>query len=470
MAEKLRGKWLHFAITVSVGSSYLLFGYDQGVLGGLVAQPSFLDAIGNPSQSFLGLIVALYNIGCLAGCVVVGLIGNTLGRKKTIVWGCFIMVIGGAVQAATYGSAQLIVGRIISGVGNGMITSTVPVYMSECSPAKDRGRAIAIQLSIVIFGTVVAYWLDYGTIKHLSGEVVWRLPIAFQNVFALITLFTLPFLPETPRWLYSHGFQEEAARVLARLQDCSQDDPRILQAKEDMETTLRLERESIQFSIRDLFNDKTPIKNTRRLVLCFLIQFWQQFTGINVIAFYVTIVLEVNVGLSKETSSLVAGCIQIAFWLGTIPPIWLLDKIGRRPMLMIGSTMMLICMVIFTTGIAINTAATAKMALALLFVYEVSFGLSWLSIPWLYAPEITPLQLRHVGSAVATFSEWLWTFVIALVTPYAIETAGWKFYLLFCVMIVLTIPFTYFFFPEASTYFPLNEHLQSRIPVANRKK
>ncbi|KPM43009.1 hypothetical protein AK830_g3531 [Neonectria ditissima] len=450
MADKLRGKSLHFAITFSAGSSYLLFGYDQGVLGGLVTQPSFLDAIGNPNPSYLGLIVALYNIGCLAGCFVAAGFGDKLGRKRSIIWGCSIMVIGGVVQAATYGSAQLIVGRLVSGVGNGMITSTVPVYVSECSHATKRGRSVAKQLSIVIFGTVVAYWLDYGTIKHLTGEVVWRFPIAFQNVFALVTLATLPFLPETPRWLYSHGYKKESISVLAKLQDCSEDDPRIAQVEHDMETALRLEEESNKFSLKDLLNDKTAVKNTRRLVLCFLIQFWQQFTGINVIAFYVTIVLEVNVGLSRERSSLVAGCIQIVFWLGTFPPMWLLDKVGRRLMLLFGSLALLISMAIFTVGIAVDTPATANMALAMLFVYEISFGMSWNSIPWLYAAEITPLQLRHVGSAVATFSEWLWTFVIALITPYAINTAGWKFYLLFCVMIVLNIPFTYFFLPETS--------------------
>ncbi|EXA51331.1 hypothetical protein FOVG_03788 [Fusarium oxysporum f. sp. pisi HDV247] len=450
MLSNLRGKYLQGAITFSAGSAYLLFGYDQGVLGGLVTQPSFLDAIGNPSPSFLGLIVALYNIGCLAGCIVASLVGNKWGRRKIIIWGCVIMIAGGIIQSATYGAAQLIVGRLISGVGNGMNTSIVPVYVSECSRAKHRGRAVAVQLSIVIFGTVVAYWLDYGTIKHLTGEVVWRFPIAFQNVFALVTVATLPFLPETPRWLYSHEFRDEAIGVLARLYDCQEDDPVIHSVTQEIESALRLEHQTTKFSIKDLINDKTPIKKTRRLVLCFMIQFWQQFTGINVIAFYVTIVLETNVGLSKDTSSLVAGCIQIAFWLATFPPMFLLDRVGRRPMLMLGSVCLLTAMAVFTAGIAVNTPSTSAMALAFLFIYEISFGMSWNAIPWLYAPEITPLDLRHVGSSIAAFSEWLWTFVIALVTPYAIDTAGWKFYLLFCVMILLNIPFTFFFLPETS--------------------
>lgn len=119
-SSKIRGGFLHAGITFSAGSSYLLFGYDQGVLGGLITEPSFLDIIGRPSPSFLGLIVALYNVGCLAGCVVAAMAGDKLGRKATIFWGCLVMVIGGVIQTAIYGSTQLIIGRIISGVGNGM--------------------------------------------------------------------------------------------------------------------------------------------------------------------------------------------------------------------------------------------------------------------------------------------------------------------------------------------------------------
>lgn len=179
----------------------------------------------------------------------------------------------------------------------------------------------------------------------------------------------------------------------------------------EMAAALRLEQESVKFSFKDLTNDQTAVKNTSRLVICFMIQFWQQFTGINVIAFYVTIVLETNVGLARETSSLVAGCIQIAFWLGTFPPMFLLDRWGRRPILLFGSVALLITMSIFTAGIAVNTSVTAKLALAMLFLYEISFGMFYNATSWLYAPKITPMNLRHVGAAVATFSEWMWTFV-----------------------------------------------------------
>lgn len=128
---KLEGRSLQTAIAVSAGSAYLLFGYDQGVLGGLVSYPGFLSAIGNPSSGYLGTIVALFNIGCLCGCVISAFFGNRLGRKNAIILGCAVMVIGGTIQASTYGPGQLIAGRIISGIGNGMYKFSV--MLASCN-------------------------------------------------------------------------------------------------------------------------------------------------------------------------------------------------------------------------------------------------------------------------------------------------------------------------------------------------
>ena len=108
---------------------------------------------------------------------------------------------------------------------------------------------------------------------------------------------------------------------------------------------------------------------------------------------------------------MVAGFIQIAFWVGTFPPIFLIDRLGRRKVLMLGSSILCVTMALFIVGVALKTAASSRLALAMLIVYEITFGMSWNSVPWLYAPEITPLNPRHVGAAIGCFSEWLWTYV-----------------------------------------------------------
>jgi hypothetical protein len=154
-------------------------------------------------------------------------------------------------------------------------------------------------------------------LSNSTFQVVWRFPIAFQNVFALFTMTTLPFLPETPRWLYSHGRKAEAVTVLARLLDDTEDSDAVQFVKNEMEEAIELEKQQAKITLRGLWNDKSDLKPMRRLSLCFFIQFFQQFTGVNAIVFYVTIILEQNVGLSSETSSLAAGFIQMGLWLGT---------------------------------------------------------------------------------------------------------------------------------------------------------
>jgi len=365
-----------------------------------------------------------------------------------IFWGCAIMIVGACIQASTHGAGQLIAGRIISGIGNGMNTSTIPVYVSETARSNRRGSMIAVQLSIVIFGIVMAYWIDYGTVRNLTGEAVWRFPIAFQIVFALITLSTILLLPESPRWLYGHGRKDESISVLSRLMSCDEDDEQVLYIVNEMEEAVRLESEQVKFQLKSILKDQTDVKTTRRLILCFMVQMMQQFTGINVTAFYVTIVLQKNVGLSLDTSALVAGFIQLAFWVGTLPPIWTVERFGRRPTLLIGSVVLSISLILFTVGIAVPTQGGSNLALAMLVIYEIAFGMSWNCLPWIIAPEITPLHLRHVGGAVGPFSEWLWTVVIVLMAPTAIANTGWKIYLLFIFMTVLSFPFVYFFLPE----------------------
>ncbi|KAL4912694.1 general substrate transporter [Aspergillus aurantiobrunneus] len=426
----IKGPTLQLVITISSESAYLLFGYDQvrRVLGGLASDPSFLSAMENPSPTYLGIIVALFNIGCLGGCLIAALWGNHLGRKKSI--------------ASPYGSGQMITGRIISGIGNGMNTSTVSVYVSETSRSAVRGRFLAIQMSTVIFGTVVAYWLDYGMIAII-------LALALQEVFALITVATMHLLPESPRRLYSKDKRQEAVRSLSLLMDLPDDHREITSIVSEIDQAISLEASSSKLSFRGIFLDKSDRKNRRRLLRCLLLQLFQQFTSINVIMFYMTMVLEIDMGLSRELSSPITRCIQIAFWAGTFPAIILIDRLGRRRVPMYRSTMLCIAMVLFTTSMVLQTPASSRLAVGMLIIYEFSFGMSWNSVPWLYALEITPLNLHHLGTAVECISQWLWLFVIAVMTPSSIENT-WKIYLLFCLMLALGVLFVYLFMPETN--------------------
>ena len=156
----------------------------------------FKSALSPKLSRMTGLIVSVYYLGCFLGCIGAAMVGFKLGRKRTIHIGSFFVVVGAAIQAASFSNAQIIVGRIIAGIGTGLSTSTIPTWVSETSAAGERGALIAFQLAIVSFGILIAYWLDYGMAQNQTGQVVWRFPVAFQAVFAFGTMAMLCFLPE----------------------------------------------------------------------------------------------------------------------------------------------------------------------------------------------------------------------------------------------------------------------------------
>jgi MFS family permease len=182
-------------------------------MGGLLTLRSFLKYFPEidvqnpppgqtPSQvsNVQGITVGAYTLGCFFGAVATIWLGNMLGRKKTIIIGSAIMIVGAAVQASSYHLPQLIVSRLITGFGNGMNTSTVPTWQSETSKSHRRGQMVMIEGSLITFGVMLSYWIDLGFSFLEPSTVAWRFPIAFQIILAIVIVCSIPGLPESPRW------------------------------------------------------------------------------------------------------------------------------------------------------------------------------------------------------------------------------------------------------------------------------
>lgn len=153
--QESQGKPLQFGVTATCGAGFLLFGYDQGVFGGLLDNEPFLKTFGYPDAMIQGQIVATYDIGCIIGTLVSMFFGDKLGRRRCILIGCCILIVGAVLQTASYSLAQMIVGRVVAGVGNGMNTVAIPVWQSETARADNRGKLIVAQLVTNIFGVVI---------------------------------------------------------------------------------------------------------------------------------------------------------------------------------------------------------------------------------------------------------------------------------------------------------------------------
>lgn len=236
-----------------------LFGYDQGVFGGVVVTDDFLDTLNlRNNSSLLGTVTAIYNIGCFFGAILAYFIGDILGRKRTILLGTTVMSIGAILQITAYGVPQMIVGRIVAGVGNGLNNSTAPPWQAETSKAAWRGKLIVIELILNIAGFSLSNWVTYG-FSFAGGAVAWRIPLALQFIFIVILYATVPWLPESPRWLVQKDKVEEAEQILADIEGSEIEDPYVQTELNEIKFTTAYERENSS-RIRDLVRGRRHLK------------------------------------------------------------------------------------------------------------------------------------------------------------------------------------------------------------------
>lgn len=358
-----------------------------GVLGGIQETKQFRDAIGNPSGAYIiPIIASIYNLaaGIMALCV--SFFGMKIGRRGTLLLGDFLICIGAVLQASTYSVGQIIVGRIVTGCGIGCIASAVPTYMAEMSlEAKERGPEVSYQLALLITGVALAYWVDLGFVQGLDrAKYLWRIPLAMQSIFAIFSAFLIFFLPDTPRWYYVKDRYEEGDRTLARLHSLPVEHEAVQLMRAEILSSIKEETDG-KISLLTLIWDNTELQFGRRLRTSFLINWAQQFLGINMLVYFSTQIFS-NLNYSPLLSGILAGVLNTAFAIASYPPIWFIERVGRRAM-MIWSALgcglcMLVYVVITTLPADKQTVGTNWTAVAFIILYEIVFAFGWLGTCW----------------------------------------------------------------------------------------
>ncbi|RMD43244.1 hypothetical protein DV735_g1882, partial [Chaetothyriales sp. CBS 134920] len=456
----LQGTRLQIAVGVLAGLDFLLFGYDQGVTGGLLTLDSFrkqfptIDAKApNISQAqastrstYQGISVASYNLGCFLGAVACIWVGNPLGRRRAIFVGTSIMIVGAILQAASYHLPLFIVGRIVTGIGNGLNTSTVPTWQSECSRSHRRGQLVMIEGALITCGIMIAYWIDFALYFTDPHPVSWRFPLAFQIVFCLPILAFVMHLPESPRWLILKGLDEEAVSVLAALNGQPRESEFV---RDEFQAIADTVLEESKGSFRDLFT-MGENKHFHRVVLGYVNQMFQQISGINLITYYIPNVLENQVGLSSFNAKLIAACNGTEYFIASWIAVFTIEKIGRRKLMLWGVVGMSICMAILAGTDSIGSTKSGIAETIFLFMFNTCFAVGWLGMTWLYPAEIVPLKIRAPANALSTTGNWIWNFMVVMITPVAFSSIKYHTYTIFAVINAAIFPIVYFFYPETA--------------------
>ncbi|KAK1825202.1 hypothetical protein LTR12_000002 [Friedmanniomyces endolithicus] len=475
----LRGTKLNIAIAIVAGTDFALFGYDQGVMGGLLTLNSFLRYFpqidtqkppgGNASKAsnVQGITVGAYTLGCFFGAVATIWLGNFLGRKRTIMVGSTIMIVGAAIQCSSFSLGQLIAARLLTGFGNGMNTSTVPTWQSETSKSHRRGQMVMIEGSLIVFGVMLSYWIDLGFSFLDPSDVSWRFPIAFQILLAVFivccelyrqltssnththtnTFPVIPGLPESPRWLVLKGREARALEVLAALSDLPEDDPAVQDEFKAVKDTVF---EMAQGSFSDSFKTNRN-RNLHRTILAYVNQMFQQISGINIITYYAATIFHNNIGMSAFMSRLLAALNGTEYFVASWVAIFTIEKFGRRKLMLFGAAGQALSMAVLAGTTSVPGNASLGIAAAIfLFVFNSFFAVGWLGMTWLYPAEITPLDIRAPANAISTTANWIFNFMVVMVTPVAFNAIKWKTYLVFAAINAFMVPCVYFFFPETA--------------------
>jgi sugar porter (SP) family MFS transporter len=428
--------------------------------GGVIVTQDFLDKLNlNGKTALIGTVTALYDIGCFFGAIAAVALGDLLGRKKTILLGTTIMSVGAILQIAAFNVPVMIAGRIIAGIGNGLNTSTAPVWQAETSKASLRGKLVVIEMILNIAGFSLSNWMTYG-FSFVGGPISWRFPLAFQFVFIFILFGTVPWLPESPRWLMAHGDVDKARQILADVEGRHISDDLVTQDVIDIQFAVNYEREhgvSWADLLRGKTGDQAGTSTIRRLVLGMGTQIMQQLSGINVTSYYLPTVLISSVGLSNGLARLLAACNSVSYLFFSLIGIPNVERWGRRNLMMYAAAGQAFCYVFITVLIRYSEMPgyahqkeVASASVAFFFLYYVFFGIGWQGVPWLYPTEINSLSMRTKGAALGTAANWIFNFMVVEITPIGIESLGWQFYIIWTVFNASFVPIVYLFYPETA--------------------
>ena len=387
----------------------LLFGYDTGVINGAIGPLKAHFAL---DAKWTGWAMGCALVGCAIGAGAAGVLSDRFGRKKVLIISAVLFFISAVGTAVPRTITAFIIYRILGGLGVGAASIASPMYIAEISPARIRGRMVSINQFAIVTGFLVVYFVNY--FIALQGDVAWNEQLGWRWMFgsealpAFLLLVLLFFVPESPRWLTKQNRSDEALGILTRVDGAAYAQSELLEIKD------AIAHES--GSLAQLFQPGMKVVFVIGVVLAVL----QQVTGINVFLYFGT---EIFKKMGSETNAallqtVVVGVVNLSF---TVIAIWTVDRLGRKPLMMIGSAGMGLSLL--AMGLAAYFQRTELWVLLFILGYIACFALSIGPVTWVILSEIFPTRIRGRAMAIATVCLWLANYVVSQTFPMMNENA-----------------------------------------------
>ncbi|KAM0421014.1 hypothetical protein ACHAPT_011257 [Fusarium lateritium] len=446
---------LNLLLTVPMMTGYLI-GFDSSLLNGMQSVPVWISDFDNPTGARLGLLSTMQIIGAVVCLPIVPFIADRFGRRLPVFAGSLFALVGTALQTAATNLDLFLAGRFFVGFGTGMVGVAANPLMAELAYPTHRPFITSFASTTWFLGAIVAAWSTYGTFK-MTNSWSWKIPSLLQCVPSLYQLFLIYLVPESPRWLVSHGKLDEARRMLNRYHAGENTDadvsPLVRYEMSEIEAAIELEKLQNTKSYLDFFSTKG---NRWRLAIAIILGLSAQWSGNGLVSYYLVIVLR-SIGIDDpEQQNLINGGLTIfCYGISIIGATGIL-RFGRRTILLAGFAGMASAYLIWTILSSVNQqrnftdGSLGIGVVAMIFIFQLFYNLSIGPVLPTYILEIMPYTLRAKGYTI----EQIFTYGAGLfngfANPVAMEALGWKYYIVWIVMLCVWLVLVWLLFPETA--------------------
>lgn len=411
----------------------LLFGYDTGVISGAIL---FIKSQFSLSPTMVEIVVSSVLVGAIIGAVLGGVLTDRFGRRSMIILAGIIFTVSALGTALAPTVNWLIAARIASGIGIGIASFISPMYIAELVPAKVRGALVAVNMLAITTGIVIAYLVDYA----FSASQGWRYMFGLAALPSIALVIGMWRLPDSPRWLVSKSKVEQARQVLQRIRSNSDVSSEITDIQQGM-------KKQGDGGIAGLFQPSVRMP----LIVGLGLAIFQQITGINTVIYYAPTIFKFA-GIEAAGPAILAGAgLTMVMWIFHVLAIFLLDRVGRRPLLLVGVAGQVIGLAILGAAFQFAQLASIKSYVAIggLVIYVSCFAFGLGPIFWLLISEIYPLKIRSAAMSAVTVTNWGLNLVVAMtfLTLVALLGQAWTFWLYGLIAIAAWV-FIYRLVPE----------------------